>query len=93
MDASDWPEDLDLWHTVFDFDEHFRRTPPHPIDDGLHDPEWQRQQQEADIVHRLLGLVCYAANSRNIELADLPDLADAISDLYNDSQQAAKSRH
>ncbi|MGW0095103.1 hypothetical protein ACWDWS_39960 [Streptomyces sp. NPDC003328] len=73
-------------------DEHFRKNPI-PIDDELGDPDWQHQRQEADIVHRLLGLLGYAANPRNIELADLPDLADAIYDLYNDSQQATKSRH
>ncbi|MGX1915800.1 hypothetical protein ACWIID_44500 [Streptomyces phaeochromogenes] len=39
-------------------DDHFRNTPQHPVDDGgLDDPDWHRQQQEADIVHRLLGLV------------------------------------
>lgn len=73
-------------------DERFRRTPPPPVDDDLDDADWHHQQQEADIVHRLLGLIGYAANPRNIELTDLPDLADAIFDLYNDSQQAAKSR-
>ncbi|MER5227213.1 hypothetical protein [Streptomyces flaveus] len=74
-------------------DEHFRNTPQAAVDDGgLDDPDWHRQQQEADIVHRLLGLVGYAANPRNIDLSDLPDLADAISDLQNDSQQAAKIR-
>ncbi|MFF4567690.1 hypothetical protein [Streptomyces sp. NPDC001435] len=40
-------------------------------------------------MHRLLGLIGYAANPRNIELTDLSDLADAVFDLYNDSQQAA----
>ncbi|GCB94711.1 hypothetical protein SALB_07512 [Streptomyces noursei] len=40
-------------------------------------------------MHRLLGLTGYAANPRNIGLSDLPDLADAIFDLHNDSQQAA----
>ncbi|MGW0885409.1 hypothetical protein [Streptomyces sp. NPDC002671] len=73
-------------------DERFHKTPPPLVDDGLDDANWQRQQQEADIVHRLLGLIGYAANPRNIELTDLPDLADAISDLYNDSQQARKRR-
>ncbi|MYV48405.1 hypothetical protein [Streptomyces sp. SID2888] len=73
-------------------DECFCRTPPLLADDGLHDPDYQRQQQEADIVHRLLGLIGYAANPRNIDLADLPDLADAIFDICNDSQQAVKGR-
>ncbi|MBX9392024.1 hypothetical protein K4749_00015 [Streptomyces sp. TRM72054] len=72
-------------------DERFRSTPPQPADDG--DPDgtaWHRQQQEADIVHRLLGLVNYAANRRNIDLSDLPDLADAVRDLHHDSQQQAR---
>ncbi|WP_157846734.1 hypothetical protein [Streptomyces noursei] len=51
--------------------------------------DWHRRQREAGIVHRLLGLTGYAANPRNIGLSDLPDLADAIFDLHNDSQQAA----
>ncbi|MFE0514411.1 hypothetical protein [Streptomyces sp. NPDC058964] len=73
-------------------DERFRKTPPPLVDDGLVDANWQRQQQEADIVYRLLGLIGHAANPRNIELTDLPDLADAIFDLCNDSQQVAMSR-
>ncbi|MCQ9132832.1 hypothetical protein [Streptomyces hilarionis] len=84
-----WPEAL---RECVAEDEHFRRSPPPPADDGLNDHQWQRQQQEADIVHRLLGLMGYAANPRNIELADLPELADAILDLHNDAQQAVKSR-
>lgn len=68
-------------------DERFRNAPPEPPDDGDPDgPDWHRQQQEADILHRLLGLVRYAANPRNIDLSDLPHLADAISDLHRDSQ-------
>ncbi|MFJ9483059.1 hypothetical protein ACIRRI_50455 [Streptomyces mirabilis] len=43
-------------------------------------------------MHRLLGLISYAVNPRNIDLSDLPDLGDAISDLQSDSQQAAKVR-
>ncbi|MFF2430967.1 hypothetical protein [Streptomyces mirabilis] len=74
-------------------DERFCNSPLPPVDDGLDDPDWHRQQQEADIVHRLLGLIGYAVNPRNIDLSDLPDLGDAISDLQNDSQQAAKVRH
>ncbi|MFD9044213.1 hypothetical protein [Streptomyces bottropensis] len=73
-------------------DERFRSTPPQPTDDGPDDPDWHRQQQEIDILHRLLGLVRYAANPRNIDLSDLSDLADAIRDLHRDSQQQAKTR-
>ncbi|MFF4754685.1 hypothetical protein ACWD5R_25985 [Streptomyces sp. NPDC002514] len=84
-----WPKAL---RECVDEDARFRNTPPPLVDDGLHDAHWQRQQQEADIVHRLLGLIGYAANPRNIDLTDLPDLADAIFDLCNDVQQTAKSR-
>ncbi|MDL5199528.1 hypothetical protein [Streptomyces sp. ALI-76-A] len=74
-------------------DERFRSTPPQPPDAGdLDSPEWHRQQQEADILHRLLGLVRYGANPRNIDLSDLADLADAIRDLHRDSQQQTKTR-
>ncbi|MEU0041137.1 hypothetical protein [Streptomyces sp. NPDC006333] len=73
-------------------DERFLRTPPAPVDEGF-DADWHREQQEADIVHRLLGLISYAVNRRNIELSDLPDLHDAILDLCNHSQQATKGRH
>ena len=66
------------------------RTAPAPVEDDL--AAFQRQQQEADIAHRLLGLISYAASARNIDLSDLPDLADAIFDLHNDSQQTAKPR-
>ncbi|MFE5143809.1 hypothetical protein ACFRDV_40355 [Streptomyces fagopyri] len=72
-------------------DERFLGTPPPLVDDCL-DADWQREQQEADSVHRLLGLISYAVNSRNIELRDLSDLHDAIFDLCNDSQQATKGR-
>ncbi|MGC9501862.1 hypothetical protein [Streptomyces sp. WG7] len=73
-------------------DQCFRDAPPPVVDDGLHDPDDLRRQQEADIVHRLLGLISYAVNPRNLDLTDLPALADAIYDICNDSQQAAKGR-
>ncbi|MEU1555631.1 hypothetical protein AB0G86_44830 [Streptomyces scabiei] len=74
-------------------DDWFRSTPPQSTDDGDPDgPDWHRQQQEADILHRLLGLVRYAANLRNIDLSDHPELADSIRDLHRDSQQQAKAR-
>ncbi|MEU4849213.1 hypothetical protein [Streptomyces gilvosporeus] len=46
-------------------------------------------------MHRLLGLITYAASPRNIDLSDLSDLsdlADAIFDLHHGAQQAGKSR-
>lgn len=36
MDASDWPEDLDLWHMVFDFDEDGRAI----VDPAAFDEQW-----------------------------------------------------
>lgn len=71
-------------------DAHFRASPPDPGDDDLDD--FRRQQQEADLVHRLLALISYAAHTRNSDLTDLPELADAIFDLHNDSQQATRIR-
>ncbi|MFD4543303.1 hypothetical protein [Streptomyces bauhiniae] len=51
-----------------------------------------QEQQEADIAHRLLELITCAANPRNIDLADLPDLVDAIRDICNDSHIAGNGR-
>ncbi|MFF0386891.1 hypothetical protein [Streptomyces sp. NPDC004286] len=85
-----WPRSLR--ETVAEA-ERLRAQPPPYTGDHLHSPEDQRQQQEADIAHRLLGLITYAANPRNIDLADLPDLADAIRDICNDSQEAGNGRH
>jgi len=74
-------------------DERFRSTPPPASGNGdPDDPAWHRQKQEADILHRLLGLVSFAANPRNIDLSDFPDLVDAIYDLHHDSQPQAKTR-
>ncbi|WP_369275942.1 hypothetical protein AB5J55_43850 [Streptomyces sp. R11] len=73
-------------------DERFRSAPPQPTADDPDGSVWRRQQQEADILHRLLGLVRYAANPRNIDLSDLPQVSDAIRDLHRDSQQQAKTR-
>ncbi|MGW2026399.1 hypothetical protein [Streptomyces decoyicus] len=71
-------------------DARFRASPSDPADDDLDD--FRRQQQEADIVHHLLGLISYAAQTRNIDLTDLPELADAIFGLHNDSQEATRIR-
>jgi hypothetical protein len=67
-------------------------TPRPPADDGLHSPSNLRQQQEADIAHRLLGLIGYAANPRNIDLSDLPALADTIREIHTDCRHAAQVR-
>ncbi|MFB7776217.1 hypothetical protein [Streptomyces bauhiniae] len=72
--------------------ERLRTQPPSYTGDHLHSAEDQRQQQEADIAHRMLGLITYAATPRNIDLADLPDLADAIRDIVSDSQEAGNGR-
>ncbi|MGK5627902.1 hypothetical protein [Streptomyces sp. URMC 123] len=85
-----WPEVL---RACVAEDETFRGAPPAPVEeDSLDGPDWHRRQQETDIVHRLLGLIGYAASRRNIDLSDLPDLADAIRDLHADAQQATRTR-
>ncbi|CAM5693163.1 hypothetical protein ACWGKK_14540 [Streptomyces chartreusis] len=97
-ETQDSPEPVPLvWPTALREclaeDGRFCSAPPQPTDDGDPDgPDWHHQQQEADILHRLLGLVRYAANPRNIDLSDLPQLAHAIGDLHRDSQQQAKTR-
>ncbi|MFF0629828.1 hypothetical protein [Streptomyces sp. NPDC004296] len=85
-----WPNAL---RRCVDEDKHFRSTSLTTTDDhGLDDHGWRRQQQEADIVHRLLGLTGYAADPRKVDLSGHTDLADAIFDLHNDWQQAFKTR-
>ncbi|MGW2965110.1 hypothetical protein ACWDGI_42625 [Streptomyces sp. NPDC001220] len=91
-EAKDSPEPVLLvWPTalrdcVAEY-ERFRNAPQQSTDDGdLDGPDWHWQKQEADLLHRLLGLVRYAANQRNIDLSDLPDLADRIRALHRDSQ-------
>ncbi|MCG7208158.1 hypothetical protein MB828_30855 [Streptomyces arenae] len=97
-EAKDNPEPVPLvWPTALRDcvaeDERFRSAPQQPTDgDDPDGPDWHWQQQEADILHRLLGLVRYAASPRNIDLSDLPSLVDAIRVLHRDSQQQAKIR-
>ncbi|MFI6055435.1 hypothetical protein ACIBCO_35785 [Streptomyces violascens] len=75
-------------------DERFRTAPPEADDRvrELGDEKWQLQQQEADIVHRMLGLITYAANPRNIDLTDHPELAATIVQLCAESQAQSKIR-
>lgn len=52
----------------------------------LGDEKWQLQQQEADILHRMLGLLRYAADPRHLDLSDHPELRERIARLDKDSQ-------
>jgi hypothetical protein len=58
--------------------------------DGLGDEEWQLQQQEVDILHRMLGLLRYAADPRHLDLSDHPELCRKIAQLDYESQQHAR---
>lgn len=63
----------------------FRENPrahlsPERLDVG--DEKWQFQQHEADILHRMLGLLRYAADPRHLDLSDHPDLRDQVARLY-----------
>ncbi|MDX3215176.1 hypothetical protein PV318_06455 [Streptomyces sp. ME02-6991-2B] len=71
-------------------DEQFDVDPPR--DDSHPDPDWKIERQRADIVHRLLGLVTYAANPRNIELSDLPYLASTLTNLCAQAEMSGKER-
>ncbi|MFG2593894.1 hypothetical protein [Streptomyces sp. NPDC048438] len=52
----------------------------------LGDEKWQLQQQEADILHRMLGLLRYAADPRHLDLSDHPELWQRIARIDKDSQ-------
>lgn len=52
----------------------------------LGDEKWQLQQQEADILHRMLGLLRYAAEPRHLDLSDHPGLREMIARLDKESQ-------
>ncbi|MGW3698722.1 hypothetical protein ACWECR_39425 [Streptomyces sp. NPDC005056] len=57
---------------------------------GLGDEKWQLEQQETDILHRMLGLLSYAANPRHVDLTDHPELLKRIIHLYDESQQHSR---
>ncbi|MFJ8870568.1 hypothetical protein ACIRD6_33055 [Streptomyces sp. NPDC102473] len=48
------------------------------------DEEWQLQRQQADILHRMLGLLRYAADPRHLDLSDHPDLLERVANLDYD---------
>ncbi|MFD3456994.1 hypothetical protein ACFWVC_33065 [Streptomyces sp. NPDC058691] len=82
-----WPDAL---RECLAEDEQFRVDPPR--DDSHPDPDWKIEQQRTAIVHRLLGLVTYAAWPRNIELSDLPDLTSALAELRAQAEMSGKER-
>ncbi|MFE7112884.1 hypothetical protein ACFU98_38560 [Streptomyces sp. NPDC057575] len=57
-----------------------------PERDGLDDDQWQLQQQETDILHRMLGLLRYAADPRHLDLSDHPNLHEKIARFDQRSQ-------
>lgn len=84
-----WPQALVDWLAE---DERFRTTPQKSSEESVVDPAWERQQQEADILHKLLGLINYATNPRNIDLSDFPDLFQEIVRVRGEYQQQTRVR-
>lgn len=54
------------------------------------DEEWQLHQRQADIIHRMLGLLRYAADPRHLNLSDHPDLRELVAHL--DQAPAIRTR-
>ncbi|MEV7114390.1 hypothetical protein [Streptomyces anulatus] len=50
----------------------------------LGDEQWQLQKQEADILHRMFGLLRYAADLRHLDLSDHPGLREQVARLDTD---------
>ncbi|MBT2505901.1 hypothetical protein J7I98_08305 [Streptomyces sp. ISL-98] len=74
-------------------DARFRAAPEKYVTDeqrDLGDEKWQLQQAEAATVHRMLGLISYAGDQRNIDLSDEPELVSAIARLTAASQQQSR---
>ncbi|MEU5836404.1 hypothetical protein ABZ820_22420 [Streptomyces diacarni] len=70
-------------------DDHFRSDPEAYLEregksDDLEDTSWLLQRAEAELVHRLLGLLGYAANPRNLDLSDHPVLAHELKTLQEE---------
>ncbi|MBT1187242.1 hypothetical protein HET69_25400 [Streptomyces sp. CJ_13] len=64
--------------------ERFQRSPEEYVseeDRALGDEQWQLRRTKAELAHRLLGLVGQAADERDIDLSDHPDLAVGIARL------------
>jgi hypothetical protein len=71
-------------------DERFRRAPHNygkDAGESLDEEKWRQQRAEAELVHRLLGLLGYAARARNVDLSGHEDLARKIVEL-NKEQMA-----
>ncbi|MEU5032273.1 hypothetical protein [Streptomyces milbemycinicus] len=69
-------------------DERFHTTLTENL--SLGGETWQLRLQEADIVHRMFGLLSHAANPRHIDLSDHPELIERITQLYNESQRQGR---
>ncbi|MFD3641516.1 hypothetical protein [Streptomyces griseus] len=70
--------------------EHLRfRADPraHPSTDrsAPGDEEWDFRQRQANIVHRMLGLLRHAADPRNLDLSDHPELRELVAHLDQES--------
>lgn len=46
--------------------------------------QWQLQKHEADILHRMFGLLRYAADLRHLDLSDHPGLREQVARLGTD---------
>ncbi|MER7750181.1 hypothetical protein ABT013_33485 [Streptomyces bacillaris] len=86
------PEHVDMaWPSALKecLAEHLRfRTNPRahlsPDRLGLGDEQWQLRQQQADILHRMLGLLRCAADPRHLDLSDHPELQEQVAQFNKD---------
>ncbi|MEU3189806.1 hypothetical protein ABZ686_04040 [Streptomyces sp. NPDC006992] len=74
---------------ALDADTRFREDPAAYLeqeegDDELTDISWRLQRKEAELVHRLMGLLGYAVTPRNLDLSGYADLAEEIRALHDD---------
>ncbi|MBQ0867414.1 hypothetical protein [Streptomyces sp. RK75] len=73
---------------ALDADNRFRTDPQSCLEqeeiDELTDISWRLQRKEAALVHRLLGLLSYAAVPRNLDLSGHADLAQEIRALHDE---------
>lgn len=66
------------------------QVPTSPDDDPME--EWHIERREAQIAHTMIGLLRYAASSRYVDLADHPQLLEAIRTLCDEFEHKRR-RH